>query len=161
MDNTQNPNNNNVDNSNLPVQNSSSGQYQNGLSSSINKEVEKPVSDFVAHSETQPVLDREVETVGVKVASEKPQLTQEHEQIGVKHSLENNFPTIEPTGTVQLMDESQAEDVINKYKGNSDPLEHVEKAYFLPSIFGFATLIVKLIKENAQKAHAKITGRSI
>ncbi|KKP80444.1 MAG: hypothetical protein UR81_C0028G0004 [Candidatus Levybacteria bacterium GW2011_GWB1_35_5] len=161
MDNTQNPNNNNVDsNGGLPpVQNpNTNGQSQNGqVTPTINREVERPVSDFIAHSEKPPVLDKEVEAVGVKHISERPQLSEEHQQIGVKDSLENNVPNIESTGNVQILDQSQAQDVVNKYKNSADPIEHVEQAYFLPSIFGLATLILK----NLQKVHAKITGRAI
>ena len=158
MDNTQNPNNNNVDsNGGLPpVQNpNTNGQSQNGqVTPTINREVERPVSDFIAHSEKPPVLDKEVEAVGVKHISERPQLSEEHQQIGVKDSLENNVPNIESTGNVQILDQSQAQDVVNKYKNSADPIEHVEQAYFLPSIFGFATVILKNLKEM----HAKLTG---
>ncbi len=158
MDNTQNPNNNNVniDGGVPPVQNpTANGQVQERITPSINREVERPVSDFIAHSEKPPVLDKEVEAVGVKHISEKPQLSEEHQQIGVKDSLENNVPNIESTGNVQILDQSQAQDVVNKYKNSSDPVEHVEQSYFMPSIFGLATLILK----NLQKVHAKITGR--
>jgi len=160
MDNDQNPNNDTMNSSAglPPVQNpNTNGQSQNVVTPSVNREVERPVSDFVAHSEKPPVLDKEVEAVGVKHVSERPQLSEEHEQIGVKDSLENNVPTIEPTGNVQILDQSQAQDVVNKYKNSSDPVEHIEQSYFMPSIFGFATLILK----NLQKVHAKITGRAI
>lgn len=158
MDNSQNSNNNNmnIDSGLPPVQNpTANGQVQQGITPSINREVERPVSDFIAHSENPPVLDKEVEAVGVKHIPGRPQLTEEHQQIGVKDSLENNVPNIEPTGNVQILDQSQAQDVVNKYKNSSDPVEHVEQSYFMPSIFGFATLILK----NLQKVHAKITGR--
>ena len=68
----------------------------------VGKEVERPVSDFVSNSETQPILDREVSEIGVEVVSEKPKLTEEHEEIGVKHSLENNVPKLDPSGSVNL-----------------------------------------------------------
>ncbi len=154
MDNTQNPNNDNNLNSGTtiaPVQN----QDTNGqVTPSINKEVERPVSDYVTHSETSPVIDKELEQVGVTQVSDKPQLDQEHEKIGVKHSLETNVPKTEPAGIAQLMDEEEAKDVVNKYINSTDPVEHVEQAYFLPSIFGFATVILKNLKEM----HAKLTG---
>ena len=159
MDNAQNPNNDNNLNTGTviaPVQNqATNGQYQNGQPTpSINKEVERPVSDYVTHSETSPVIDKELEQVGVTQVSDAPKLDQVHEQIGVKHSLETNVPKTEPAGTVQLMDEGEAKDVVNKYKNSADPIEHVEQAYFLPSIFGFATVILKNLKEM----HAKLTG---
>lgn len=135
-----------------PVQN----QDTNGQAPSINKEFERPVSDYVTHSETPPVIDKELEQVGVTHVSDTPKLDEEHEQIGVKLSLETNVPKTEPTGTVQLMDEAEAEDIVKKYKNSADPVEHVEQAYFLPSIFGFATLILKNLKEM----HAKLIGRT-
>lgn len=72
------------------------------VSAGVGKEAERPVSDFVIHSEAQPVLDKEVQEIGVEAVSDKPKLTQEHEQIGIKHSLENNVPNIEPSGNIKF-----------------------------------------------------------
>ncbi len=140
MDNTQDPN--------------QKVQPQTLITPSIGKEVERPVSDFVVHSEKPPVLDKEMEAVGVKIVSDDPRLSVEHEQIGVKRSLESVVPNLEPTA-VEPLDKGQAQEVVSKYKNSVDLTEHVEQAYFLPSIFGFATLILK----NLRKVHGKIMGR--
>ncbi|MBI3984925.1 MAG: hypothetical protein HY344_03210 [Candidatus Levybacteria bacterium] len=160
MDNTQNPSNDNDLNAGVnasPVQNpNTNGQYPNGQAApSINKEVERPVSDYVARSDIEPVVDKEMEQVGVQTVSDRPVLDEDHEKIGVTHSLETNVPKTEASGTVDLMDEKEAKDVINKYKNSADPIEHVEQAYFLPSIFGFATVILKNLKEM----HKRLTGK--
>lgn len=132
-------------------------QPQTLISPSPNKEVERPVSDFVVHSEKPPVIDKEMEAVGVSQVSDAPKLTVEHEVIGVKPSLESTVPSLEPTLNVEALDESKARDAVNKYKNSVDLTEHVEQAYFLPSVFGFATLILK----NLRKVHSKIMGRAV
>lgn len=142
MDNTKDPN--------------QTVQSQVLISTSPNKEVESSVSDFVTHSETPPVLDKEIEAVGVQTVSDNPVLTVEHEVIGVKPSLETTVPSLEPKLNVEPLGEKEAKDTVNKYKNSVDLTEHVEQAYFLPSIFGFATLILK----NLRKVHGKIMGRA-
>lgn len=131
-------------------------QPQTLISPSPNKEVERPVSDFVTHSETPPVLDKEIEGVGIKTVSDNPVLTVDHEVIGVRPSLETVVPSLEPKVTVEPLGEQEAQAAVNKYKNSVDLTEHVEQAYFLPSIFGFATLILK----NLRRVHGKIMGRA-
>lgn len=126
------------------------------ISPSPSKEVERPVSDFVVHSEKQPVLDKEMEAVGVKTVSDNPVLTVDHEVIGVKPSLETTVPSLSPKLSVEPLGEQEAKDTVNKYKNSVDLTEHVEQAYFLPSVFGFATLILK----NLRRVHGKIMGRA-
>lgn len=132
-------------------------QPQTLISPSPNKEVERPVSDFVVHSEKPPVIDKEMEAVGVSQVSDTPQLSVEHEVIGVKPSLESTVPNLEPKLNVEPLGEGEAQDAVNKYKNSVDLTEHVEQAYFLPSVFGFATLILK----NLRKVHSKIMGRAV
>lgn len=125
-----------------------------GILGSVNKEVHRPVSDFVRHSETAPVLDKEVRQVGVEVVSERPKLTPEHEQIGIKHSLENNVPILEPTGQVELPlsgPEAEALVAADKDKVGRDIGEHKESIYFMPSAFGLANLVLKHLKKIKNK----------
>ncbi|MEK7551354.1 MAG: hypothetical protein AAB532_02040 [Patescibacteria group bacterium] len=143
-----------MDNTNDPNQ---KVQPQTLITPSIGKEVERPVSDFVVHSEKPPVLDKEMEAVGIKTVSDNPVLTVDHQQIGVKPSLESTVPNLEPKITIEPLDQREAQGVVNKYKNSLDLTEHVEQAYFLPSIFGFATLILK----NLRKVHGKIMGREV
>jgi hypothetical protein len=56
---------------------------------SLHKEAElAPVSDFVKPTEMPAVKDKEVAEAGVQEVSSAPELTREHEQIGVKPSAE-------------------------------------------------------------------------
>lgn len=67
-----------------------------------NKEIQRPVSDYLTVSETLPVVEQELREVGVEQVVQVPKLDEEHEQIGVGHSLENNVPKTEPMGFVKL-----------------------------------------------------------
>lgn len=87
------------------VQNNNQIPVQPPVTQSVsiaNKEVQRPVSDYLTASETAPVIEQELREVGVEQVKEAPKLDQEHEQIGVKHSLENNVAKTEPTGFVKL-----------------------------------------------------------
>src|SRR3989337_301371 len=77
----------------------------------VNKEVEKaPVSDYVEVSDKEPKLHPEVAETGVEVVSERPPLTVEHKDLGIKESIPE--PATEPTGLVQFpMTKKQADDV--------------------------------------------------
>jgi hypothetical protein len=56
---------------------------------SLNKEAEMaPVSDFVKLTETPAIKDKEVAEAGVKEVVQTPEITPEHEKIGVKPSAE-------------------------------------------------------------------------
>lgn len=128
------------------------------ISGSINKEVQRPVSDFVRHSESAPVLDQEVKNAGVEVVSDKPKLTPEHEAVGIKHSLENNVPKLEPTGEVKLpLTGPEAEAIVaaDKNKVGRDIGEHKENIYFMPSAFGLANLVLKHLKKIKNKLSFK------
>lgn len=116
------------------------------VSGGIGKEAERPVSDFVSHSEKQPVLDEELKKAGVEVVSQKPELTPEHEEIGVTHSLENNVPSIEPKGIVKLpITKEEAEVIVEKDKNQvtSDIGQHKENIYISPSALFLARLVLK------------------
>ncbi|PIR79790.1 MAG: hypothetical protein COU25_03420 [Candidatus Levybacteria bacterium CG10_big_fil_rev_8_21_14_0_10_35_13] len=115
----------------------------------IGKEAERPVSDFVRLSETPLVLDREVSEAGVEVVSEKPNLTAEHQQIGIRHSGENAELSIKPTQTVKLpitREEAEAEIAKDKGNVNSDIGEHKENIYTSPSALFLARLVIKHLK---------------
>lgn len=120
------------------------------VSGGIGKEVERPVSDFVTHSEKPPVLDKELKQAGVEVVSQKPELTPEYENLGVTHSLENNVPSLEPKGTVKLpMTKGEAEKIVDQDKGkvSSDIGEHKENIYISPSALFLARLVLKHLKK--------------
>ena len=120
------------------------------VSGGIGKEVERPVSDFITHSEKPPVLDEELKQAGVEVVSQKPELTDEHEKLGVTHSLENNTPSLEPKGTVKLpMTKDEAEKIVDQDKGkvSSDIGEHTENIYVSPSALFLARLVLKHLKK--------------
>ena len=132
------------------VQNGNSNQV-NGVSiaGSPNKEIQRPVADFVSHSEKPPILDTEVRQAGVEVVSQKPELTEEHEKLGVTHSLENNVPNLAPSGKIQLpMTQEEAEAEIAKDKGkiSSNIGEHQEGNYSAPAALFLASLIIKIQK---------------
>lgn len=66
---------------------------------SVNKEVEMaPVSDFVKPSETPVIKDKEVAEAGVAEVSQTPELSKEHEQIGIKPSAEATPVKINESG---------------------------------------------------------------
>ena len=114
------------------------------------KEAEKPISSFISHSERPPIIEKEVANVGVEAVSEKPEITKEHEQVGIKPSLENNIPELEPSGKVKLpLTKDEAEKIVAKDKGQitKDFGEHQEGNYFMPSALGLAMLVLKHIKK--------------
>lgn len=116
------------------------------VSGGIGKEAERPVSDFISHSEKPPVLDEELKKAGVEVISQKPELTPEHENLGVTHSLENNVPVLEPKGTVKLpITKEEAERIVEKDKNQitSDIGQHKENIYISPSALFLARLVLK------------------
>jgi len=64
---------------------------------SMHKEAElAPVSDFVKLTEAPIVKDKEVAEAGVHEISQTPELTKEHEHIGIKPSAEATPVKIEP-----------------------------------------------------------------
>ena len=83
---------------------------------SVSKEVEKaPVSDYVEVSDKEPKLHPEVAETGVEVVSERPPLTVEHKDLGIKESIPE--PATEPTGSVQFpMTKQQADNVTKNDK---------------------------------------------
>jgi hypothetical protein len=81
---------------------------------SMHKEAElAPVSDFVKLTETSPIKDKEVAEAGVAEVLSAPELTREHEQIGVKASAEATPVKIEdPVDSIRLpMNEIQASQI--------------------------------------------------
>ena len=132
MDDTAQKQNNLTDNSVQPV----SDQNQVTPSgSSLNKEVGS-VSDYVSHSEQAPKIEQELKEAGVETVSETPQLTQAHEQIGVKLSPESSKPNLEtPIGQAVPMSQAKAEQVIKTNKNIRD------------SILWFAILMLKNFKK--------------
>lgn len=124
-----------------------------------NKEVQRPVSDYVVTSESLPTIENELKDIGVEAQSEAVELTQEHEKIGVTHSLENNVPNIEQAGSEKLpITKDLAEKAVKQNKGkiSFSISEQMDGIYILPSIFGIATLIIK----NLKKVHGKIMGKN-
>jgi hypothetical protein len=103
--------------------------------SSLNKEVGS-VSDYVSHSEQAPKIDTEVKEAGVEAVSETPQLTQAHEQIGVKLSPESSKPNLEASaGQTMPMSQTKAQQVVKTNKNIRD------------SILWFAILMLKNFKK--------------
>ncbi len=66
--------------------------------------LQAPVSEYVRPSEVTPQIPPEVAEAGVEVApnKEQPQLTQEHQAVGIQHAKEATPLTIPTQPTVQL-----------------------------------------------------------
>jgi hypothetical protein len=131
----------------------------NPVSAGISKEAPRPVSDYAVKSESLPKIEKELSDIGVEAHFESVKLTPEHKDLGVEHSLENNVPNLNPTGAVTLpISEEVAENAVKQNKGkiSLSLTEQSDSIYILPSIFGFATLILK----NLKKMHGKIMGKN-
>ena len=77
-----------------------------------------PASDYIAASETSPIIEKEVADAGVKEVGQAPRLTEEHFKTGLKHAAESTPVQREPTGAVKLpMSQSEA---LQQAKGNTD-----------------------------------------
>ncbi len=105
------------------------------------------VSEFIKPSgaESTPVIPPEVAEHGVETVTdyEKPQLTQEHKEVGIHEAKESVPVSTQPTGSVQLpMTEEEARQTVKMHKKVSD------------SILWLAALILK----HAKMVHQKITG---
>jgi len=125
------------------------------VSSSLNKETAS-ISDFVKPSEVEPRIETEVKNAGVEAVSEKPKLDEVHEKIGVKLSPEATEPNLNSNTNISYqISEAEAEKTLKQNKGSFDIRERGEAQYFMPSIFGLATLFLK----NLKKIHSKITGK--
>lgn len=125
----------------------------------ISKEVERPQAGFISHSEKLPVLDKELQEARVEAVDDKPVLTEQHQQVGITHSAENNVPSLTPSDKIQLpLTEEEADQIIknNKDKINTDVGEHGdERSYTALSILFYATLVKKLWKQlKKRKAFA-------
>lgn len=80
----------------------------------------KETEPYISPSETEPVVDEELEKAGVIAQKETPSLTQEHVEIGVKHSMESNPAPTEDSGKVVLpFTESEAEELLKENKDKS------------------------------------------
>lgn len=66
------------------------------------KEAPRPVSDYLSVSEAPIVVEQELKEVGVGQVVQSPKLDDEHKQVGIEHSLENNIPKTEALGFVKL-----------------------------------------------------------
>lgn len=102
-------------------------------------------------SEQEPILHPEVRNVGVEKVSQEPQLTTEHEKIGITPSFPT--PPTELTGKVKLptdeLSEDEAREIVKKGEGSDlEVAKHFEGIYHAPSILGLA--IIKL-KELSRK----------
>ena len=124
-----------------------------------NKEAPRLASDYVVSSESLPKIEKELSDIGVEAHFESVKLTPEHKDLGVEHSLENNVPNLVPAGTIKLpITEEVAENTVKQNKGKISLsfAEQSDSIYILPSIFGFATLLLK----NLKKIHGKIMGKN-
>jgi hypothetical protein len=129
-----------------PVNQASPVQPQVAPLGSLNKEAElAPVSDFVRPTETPAVKDREVTEAGVTEVSTLPELSKEHEQIGIKPSAEATPVTIETPSedTNWPMTQVQATQVTKQNKN------------IRSSIVWLAILMLK----NFKKMHRKLLRR--
>lgn len=116
--------------------------------SAPHKEAEvPPVSNFVKHSETEPVLDEEVEKAGVEKISEELKITPEHEQIGIRPGSDSIQPSLEPSGAVRLpMTEEEALKIIKTDKNLAD------------SLLWLAKLIERIYQQIRLLAKKSLTG---
>lgn len=64
--------------------------------------VESKLSEFIKPEVEKPNVDQEQKDMGVVVKSDKPDLTFEHEELGVVHSGPNVTVLPAPTGLVQI-----------------------------------------------------------
>jgi hypothetical protein len=81
----------------------------------MHKEMEVPVSDFIKPSEEELVLEKELREAGAETVSEKAPLTKDHEDIGIKHSLENTQPNLQASDSVTFpLTNPQIENIVKK-----------------------------------------------
>jgi hypothetical protein len=74
-------------------------------------------SEYLASSETQPELSKEVKEAGVEEISEKVSLTQDQQAAGVRHAGPTVEPKTEPEGKVKLpLTEEEVQRVEKKEK---------------------------------------------
>lgn len=121
------------------------------ISSSMNKEAGS-VSEVVKRSEEELKLDAEIEKVGVKPS--EPEVP-EHEEVGITPSAESIKLNLEPTGKVTAITPDEAKEIVKKEKVALGIREQGESIYFIASVYGLASIILK----NFEKMHTKIKNK--
>jgi len=121
------------------------------ISSSMNKEV-GGASEVVRRSEEELKLDAEIEKAGVKPS--EPEVP-EHKDVGMTPSAESVKPNLEPTGTVTVITQDEAKKIVKKERVSLGIREQGESIYFIASVYGLASIILK----NFKKMHTKIKNK--
>lgn len=99
-------------------------------------------------TELEPNLHPEVADAEVKIVTQEPQISAEHEKVGISSST----PT-PPTGLTNkvkiptdVLTEDEARIIVKKGEGsNLDVQKHFEGIYYAPSVLGLAILKLKEI----------------
>lgn len=99
-------------------------------------------------AEQEPNLHPEVSQAEVKTVSQEPQLSVEHQKVGIIPSIPP--PPAELTNKIKIptddLTEEEARAIIKKGEGsNLDMQKHFEGIYYAPSILGIAILKLKEI----------------
>ena len=137
------------------------GQGQFSPTPSANKERVGgvPLSEVIKPSEEEVKVEQELKDVGVAENSDKPNLDEIHEQIGVKHSQENAPVPSSPSSTIVLpMSEDEINETLKTKQTKFNLHENVGEfagEYTEDSKPFLATLLNKIIKEM----HKKLFGR--
>lgn len=89
---------------------------------SVNKEagpVAPPVSEFVNPTDAEPQISKELKDLGIEAKSDRPDLTFEHQELGMDHAGSNIAPVIQSSTPVKLP--MTEEEIADKLKaGESD-----------------------------------------
>lgn len=101
-------------------------------------------------SDREPILHPEVAASGVEVVKDKPELTEEHDKIGVKAAAESTPVSTEPSGKVQIpMSEEEVKAAIKEGPGNDvDVQKQFEGIYFANAKYFLARLFEKILRRN-------------
>lgn len=102
----------------------------------ISSKVVSEVSEIIKESEKEPNIDEDVKKAGVEAVFERPNLTEEHAEIGMEHSGESVPVATKTLGTDQFpMTEAEAENTLKTSKKDD-------------SIFGLAKVIIREIHKR-------------
>lgn len=94
------------------------GQKEQGIVTSVDINVKPLDTELIKPSEIEPQIHPEAHEAGVEKVSDIPELTKEHEKIGIQHAKESVPVSTQPTGVVQLMEEVEAKG--GKIKGDEE-----------------------------------------
>lgn len=110
------------------------------------KELERPVSDFVKPSENLVNVENQLKEIGVQQRREFPEVTEQQKAAGAIPSPSAMPVQTEPTGTVHLMSDEEAQREIKEIRNQISVDLRDDSVNFAPSKAFLAVLSDKIRK---------------